>query len=128
MGALLLIPVLMSALLAAAHFLRAGNLMLVIASCAAPLLLLARRTWATRLLQLLLVLGAMEWLRTLYMIIQERRETDRPWTASAIILGSVAAWTAASALVFAIPFMRRHYCRGAERPEHLNPASEDARV
>lgn len=111
MGALLLVPVLISALLAAAHFLRAGNLVMVLICCAAPLLLLVRRTWATRLLQLLLVAGAIVWLLTLWGIIQERQEEGRPWTASAVILGSVALWTAGSALIFFIPLMRRHYCQ-----------------
>jgi len=115
MGALLLISVLISALLAAAHFLRAGNILMVVVCCAAPMLLLVRRTWATRLLQLLLLAGAVVWLLTLRDIIQEREAMGRPWTASAVILGSVAAWTALSALVFFIPFMRRHYFGSAGR-------------
>ena len=115
MGALLLIPVLISCLLAAAHFLRAGSLVMVFVCCAAPLLLVFRRRWPTRLLQLLLFAAAVEWLRTLWVIIQERQETGRPWTASAIILGSVAVWTALSAMVFFIPFMWRHYSAGVGR-------------
>jgi hypothetical protein len=115
MGALLLIPVLISALLAAAHFFRAGNIPMVVVCGAAPLLLLFRRTWATRLLQLLLLAGAVVWLLTLRDIVQEREAVGRPWTASAIILGSVAAWTALSAMMFFIPFMRRHYSGSRRR-------------
>src|SRR5690242_7382095 len=75
MGALFLIPVLISCLLAAAHFLRADNLLMVFVCCAAPLLLIFRHPWATRLLQVMLCLAALEWMRTLLAIIQERQET-----------------------------------------------------
>ena len=107
---LLLIPTLLSALLLAAHFFRNGEPILVLLSCAAPLLLLLRRTWATRLLQLLLSVGAVEWLRTIVQIAAVRQDEGRDWHRMAIILGSVAGFTAASAVVYFLPPLRRHYC------------------
>jgi hypothetical protein len=93
-----LLPVIISALLLAAHFLRADQLLLVVVSLAFPLLLLPRNKWATRVVQLILFLGALEWVGTLMGIIDERQVTGESWTAAAIILGSVALFTAASAL------------------------------
>ena len=95
-----LIPVLVSAVLAAAHFLRAGNLVLVLVSLAVPGVLAFRRPWAARLVQAALVLMALEWVRTLLALIAERQAAERSWTAAAVILISVAAVTASSALVF----------------------------
>jgi hypothetical protein len=106
----LLIPTLLSCLVLAAHFFRGGHTYLTLICCAAPLLLLVRRTWATRLLQLILVAGALEWVRTTWQIQAIRLEQGRDWQRMAVILYSVAAFTFASALVFLIPAMRRHYC------------------
>src|SRR5215207_8310456 len=46
----LLIPTLLSFVVLAAHFFRNGHTTFVLICCAAPMLLLVRRTWATRLL------------------------------------------------------------------------------
>ena len=106
----LLIPTLLSFLVLAAHFLRADQVYLMLMACAAPLLLLARRTWATRLLQFLLVAGALEWVRTTMQIQAIRIDQGRDWHRMAVILYSVAGFTLASALVFFLPPLRRHYC------------------
>jgi hypothetical protein len=107
----LLIPTLLSCLVLAAHFFRNEQLVLMLVSCAAPMLLLLRRTWATRLLQLLLLIGALEWLRTTLQIRAVRIEEGRDWQRMAIILCSVAAFTALSGLLLCLPPLRRHYCR-----------------
>ncbi len=93
------IPACLSALLMAAHFLRAGLLPLVILSLIFPLLLLTGRLWAVRLVQAVLVLAALEWLRTLAAIVDERQAAGESWTAAAVIIGSVALFTAAAALM-----------------------------
>lgn len=92
-----LLPVIISALLLAAHFLRAGLLGLAFVSLAFPLLLLFRLRWVTRIVQLILVLGALEWLRTSLSLIDERRSSGQEWAAAAIILLFVAVFTAISA-------------------------------
>ena len=106
----LLIPTLLSLLVLAAHFLRGDQLVLMLITCAAPLLLLVRRTWATRLLQAILIIGALEWVRTTLQIQAVRIEQGRDWQRMATILYSVAAFTFVSALVFFLPPLRRHYC------------------
>src|SRR5678816_4689525 len=106
----LLIPALLSCLVLAAHFFRGGHTVLVLMACTAPLLLLVRRTWATRLLQVLLGIGALEWVRTTLQIQAIRIDEGRDWHRMAVILYSVAWFTLASSLVFFIPALRRHYC------------------
>lgn len=104
-----LIPVLLSALLMAAHFSRADNLALVIFSLAAPILLLLRRRWVAMLAQLALMLAALEWLRTLLSIAVRRQQVGDPWLRMAVILGVVALFTALSALVFRSKSLKERY-------------------
>ena len=106
----LLIPTLLSCLVLAAHFFRGGHTYLTLICCAAPMLLLVRCTWATRLLQLFLVIGALEWVRTTLQIQAVRIDQGRDWHRMAAILYSVAWFTFASSLVFFLPPLRRHYC------------------
>ena len=109
MNLLRLLPVLLSFLLLAAHFYRAGGEWLVAASLLLPFLLLVRRPWVPRAMQLALLLGAVEWLRTLWFIAQMRIGFDMPWVRMAIILGAVALFTALSGLVFLGKSLRDRY-------------------
>lgn len=93
----------------AAHFLRDGNVVMVGVCLFLPVLLFFPRRAAARALQLALVLGAAEWIRTLVMIAQERMAAGAPYTRTIAILGVVAAVTLASAAVFRMPGMRRRY-------------------
>lgn len=105
---LLLAPAL-SALVLAAHFLRAGQAAGVAASLALLVLLAIPRRWAARVLQAGLLLGAAEWIRTLVLLVAARREAQAPYTRLAVILVAVAAVTAASALVFESRRLRERY-------------------
>jgi len=62
-----------------------------------------------RLFQLLLVLGAPEWLRSLYYFAAMRIVWDQPWTQLAIILGAAALITTLSGLVFNSKAVRDRY-------------------
>lgn len=99
MTLLLYLPVALSALLLGAHFLRAGSLLLVVLPLCVVALLALHRTWTRRLAQVVLVLGAFEWLRTLLGIAQLRAALGQPWLRMALILGAVALFTALSALL-----------------------------
>ncbi len=115
MNFLRLLPVIISCALMAAHFYRAGLPLLVATSAFLPLLLFLRRRWVPRLFQVLLVGGALEWLRTLYMLAAMRVAFDQPWGRLAVILGAVALFTALSGLVFKARSLRTYYRRsGAE--------------
>lgn len=97
---LLYIPVVFSLLLLGAHFLRYGNTLVVAGVVALLLLLFVRRPWVARLMQFVFVLGALEWLRTLVILVQERMMLGAPYLRMAIILGLVAAVTVVAALLF----------------------------
>lgn len=93
---LLLLPPVLSALLLAAHLWRAGWLSAGLAVGVLPLLLIVRRPWSLRLLQLTLALGVFEWVRTIYLLVTARRLADLPYARMAVILGTVAALTLVS--------------------------------
>ena len=82
-----------------------------------PMLLLVRDSWVPRLMQVLLLLGAMEWLRTLFVIANMRITYDQPWVRMAIILGAVALFTALSGLVFRSKALRKRYAEKEPGPE-----------
>jgi hypothetical protein len=94
----------LSLLLLAAHFFREGAWPLSIACVALVALLALRRPWVTRLLQITLIAGTLEWGWTLFVIAQERLAMGRPWGRLAMILGVVMLVTAASA--FAVGRLR----------------------
>ena len=107
-----LLPVILSILLLAAHFFRAGDNLYVIVLLVLLLLLAIKKPWVPWLLQVALVLGAVEWLRTLMFVAQMRIEFGMPWTRMAIIMGAVAMFTALSSLVFRGKALRKRYSGG----------------
>jgi hypothetical protein len=104
-----LLPVIFSFLLLAAHFLRAGLIPLVPIALLLPFLLFVRKLWVSRSMQIALVLGALEWLRTLSALINMRQETGQTWTRLAVIIGTVAAFTGFSALIFCCKSLKVWY-------------------
>ena len=109
MNVVRLTPVILSALLLAAHFSRADNLPLTLISLIAPVLLLVRRPWVVWAFQLVLVVGALEWVRTLLAIARTRQASGEPWVRMAVILGVVVLVTASSALVFRTKALKARY-------------------
>ncbi len=109
MGFLLHIPVVISFLLLAAHFTRAGQTMLVVVTLLLPLMLFFKKGWVVRVVQLALVAGAVEWLRTLMVFQAIRVEHGLPWVRLAVIIGGVALFTGCSALVFFHKSLQRKY-------------------
>ena len=109
MSFLLLLPVLFSSLLAAAHWLRAGLMPFVIVSLVMPFLLIVPRQWAARTVQLFLVLMSIEWIRTLVLKIMERIQEGNDWIRMAVILAVVAMITAVSACVFFTKTLKTRY-------------------
>ena len=65
MNALRLLPVFVSALLIAAHFLRLESFILVGVSLAVPLLLCIPKRLTAHIVQFCLILASLEWVRTL---------------------------------------------------------------
>jgi len=104
-----LFPVILSAVLMAAHLSRHGSLLLALLVLCAPLLLLVRRAWVPVCMQVLLALAALEWVRTGVALGRERLARGEPWLRMAIILVAVAGVTALSTLVFRLPAVRNRY-------------------
>jgi hypothetical protein len=104
-----MVPVGVSLLILAAHFMRQDQPVLVFLSVAVMGLLAVPRVWAARLLQAVLLLGAAEWVRTVISLARIRVEHGAPVTRMAIILAAVALLTAASALLFRTRRARAHF-------------------
>ena len=112
MNALRLLPVFMSALLMAAHFLRLESFILAGVSLAVPLLLFIPKRRAAQAVQFCLILASLEWCRTLYNLAQQRIATGMPWLRLAVILGAVALFTGISACVFYMQPLKLRYKPG----------------
>lgn len=88
------LPALLALLLLGAHFLRFGQLPLVALCLALLVPLFLPRRWAQGLVAGALGLGALVWLWTLIGDVQQRLAFGAPWLRLALILGTVAAFTA----------------------------------
>jgi hypothetical protein len=104
-----LLPPAVALLLLAAHFARAQAWLLTFASVALVAVLAVPRPWAARLVQTALMLGTIEWLRTLAALVATRMALGQPAVRLGLILGIVAAITLASALVFRLPALRERF-------------------
>jgi hypothetical protein len=113
---LLLLPAVLSALVLGAHFLRRGDVPLVLACLVVCALLFVRRGWAARLVQLALLAGTLEWLRTLVALLATRRAAGEPWVRLVAILGLTAAVSLAGVLLLETRALRARFRRGAARP------------
>ena len=107
-----LIPVILSFGLLAAHFSRADLLPLVVVCLLVPFILLPRKAWVARSIQVLLVLGAFEWIRSMFGYIEIRKAVGEDWGRLAIILIVVALLTACSGLVFRGKSLKKRYKLG----------------
>ena len=109
MTCLHLLPATLSLVVLAAHFLRAGSLVLVLLTLVVAGLLFVRRPWAGTITKWMLVIGAIEWLRTLVLLTNQRRFDGLPYTRMALILASVGLFTLASAALVRTRRVRVHF-------------------
>ena len=112
---LLLLPVVLSLAVLGAHFLRYGSSIGVLAALLLIALLFLRRPWVARVMQVVLVLGTLEWLRTMYELGHMRALQGQPYGRMLVILGIVAAVTLCSALLFQSKTLKKMYGRGRVR-------------
>ena len=106
---LLYVPIVLSLILFGAHFLRDGNWIGVFGSLLVVALLFVHRPWAARVIQVVLLLGALEWAHTLYELVQIRAAHGQPFIRMAVIIGVVQTVTLLSALLFQTPVLKRIY-------------------
>ena len=104
------LPLVFSFLLLAAHFLRYGILPLVIIFLLFPIILIFfRKPAAARIIQIALVLGTAEWIRTTVSTIIFREHIQQPWGRYLIIMASVTLFTFISAFVFFSKNLKTRY-------------------
>jgi hypothetical protein len=111
MRVLLYIPIVLSLVVLAAHFLRYGSSIGVFAALLLIGLLFLRQPWVPRVMQVVLVLGTIEWLRTMYEIAHMRSLHGQPYGRMLVILGIVAAVTLCAALLFQSATLKKIYGR-----------------
>lgn len=99
-----ILSVILSFMLIAAHFQRAGSSLLAMTCLFCPNLLFIGRPWSSRIVQILLLLATIEWLRTVVDLVLLRQDAGLPWLRLAIIIGGVLVFTLISALT--IPNLR----------------------
>jgi hypothetical protein len=109
MKILKLLPVILSFIILAAHFSRAGILALAILSLLLPFLLLIKKPYSARIIQIALILGALEWIRTLIVYVLQRIEENQSYFRLILILLFVALFTGLSALIFRIKSIKEIY-------------------
>ena len=98
-----------AALLLGAHFLRAGNLTLLVLCLAAPLLFAWRSRWSLIALQILAYCAAATWIAVAIQLVQMRQQLGQPWTVAMIILGAVALLTLLAGLLLNARTLRARY-------------------
>ncbi|MDA3904729.1 MAG: hypothetical protein PF484_01515 [Bacteroidales bacterium] len=104
-----LIPIILSFLLLGAHFSRDSQPLLMTLAIAFPFLLFIKKAWIPKLFQITLILGALEWLRSLYFYLISYDEMGKDSTKLILIIGSVTLFTFLSALVFKYKAVRDKY-------------------
>jgi len=94
------VPIVLSLLLLCAHFFRSGDMLLLAVVVLLIPALAIRKPWLARTVQVGLVFGVFEWLRTGMILATERVHAGVPYHRMLWILGAVAALTMISALLF----------------------------
>ncbi len=112
MRPLMFVLIVLSLIVLGAHFLRAGSWWFTLGVLGLVPFLLIRRAWVARLIQIVLVFGAMEWIRTLVTLASLRSQQGGPVGRMVVILGLVAAATLGSALLLQTHSLKRVYGHG----------------
>ena len=109
MNILRLFPVIFSFLILSAHFSRGNLFILSIIFLIIPLILFIKQAWVVRLTQIILIIGSLEWIRSMFIYINQRQTIDEPYLRLVIIIGIVALLTGLSALVFRNQSLKKLY-------------------
>ncbi len=104
-----LLPVMFSALLIAAHFLRFYGLVLPAIFLLLLFTFAVRRKWVVRFWQVIMFLGTLVWIDTAANLVRMRSAMGLPWTRLAIIMGAVIIFTAFSGLWLENKHIKAYY-------------------
>lgn len=103
------LPVFISALLIAAHFYRNGFEWAALLCLLCPFLLFFKSRWIPKLISLFLLLASLEWLRTLFVLIDAYKTSGLPYERLSVILISVIVFNLLSIAVFRSKAMKARY-------------------
>lgn len=103
------LPILLCFILMAAHLSRAGMAILPVLCFVIPALLFWRNKTAARIIQVLLFLFGVEWLRSLAKYVTLRIENDMDWIRLALILVIVALFNFGTIFIFRNKAMKERY-------------------
>jgi len=101
--------VFISILMFAAHFYRAGHEILAYSVLASPLILILRKWYTARVIQVLLFIATIQWWITIDKIARMRMAFNMPFYRFTVIMSSVAIFTLLSILVFESKSMKKIY-------------------
>ncbi len=93
----------------AAHFSRMNYNIAAVLILIIPFLLFIKKRIIAKIIQLILILGTAEWIRSMFYYINVRKEIGEDWTRLAIILITVSLFTLLSALIFQKKSMKNIY-------------------
>lgn len=100
----------LSAVLMAAHVAKLGlSPVFSLPVLLLPFLFFIRKPFVPKMFQILCYVGAVEWVRAMFVYIQEREQTGDSWTVLAIIMISVALFTALSGFLLRSSKIRSKY-------------------
>ena len=111
---LLYVPVVLAIVILGAHFMRYGNMPGMIGAIVLLAMLFIRQPWSARVVQAVLVVGALEWVRTIIELAQMRMAMGEPYLRMAVILGVVVLVTLGAALVFQAKTLKSIYRMNGE--------------
>jgi len=96
--------------LLALHFKQIGIFSLFIIFLLLPLLLFIKYFWVMRFFQIILFLGAIEWIRTAIVHFIRRISDGEPWFLFVLVVMFIAIYTGGSALIFSFSkTLRKRY-------------------
>jgi hypothetical protein len=102
--------VIFSLILLSAHFsYMKFPLILSIISLLTPLLFLYKKRFSLIIIQVILFLGTLEWLRATVIHVQQHLDNGVPWLRLVFILGLVIAFTAYAAWSLSSAVFRKYY-------------------
>ncbi len=94
-----LLPAIISYILLAAHFFRAGDPWLMGVFLLFPFILFIKKEWPVHVSFFVLLFSSIIWIRTTAIIIMIRVSQDLPWTRMALIMSALTALTIFSAFL-----------------------------
>jgi len=109
MNFVLLVPAFLSLLMLGAHFVRSGLWLPALLALVLIGALFIRRPWIVRMVQVALIAGTVEWIRTSAVLVSMRQSLGLPWLRLALIMGAVILLSLYSIFALESERLRKRY-------------------